>query len=809
MEKFKFDKENSLIFQIASLVNFWEGFLGRLGRAILLLIAILTIFNLKILGGSAFIFLALSLFWLVFEIFFLFKLKNFSTLDSIENLAEEGNLASYFAIEPARKILRFGDPKELFENLRGENGGFILKRADILDYTVATDFPHIEGIVAQAVNIAKKNTHQKIETSDLLLAMIFGQKDLQKIAFEKKLKEGDFLQIVEWQDNLKKEKADYRFFHRGFLGAGIAESWVGGYTLETEKYCKDITKQLSRGKVDFIIVGRDKEIKAVSEILSRSKKKNVILIGEPGVGKSTIVYGLAAASLLGQTFAALRYKRFLELGVGSLLAGASNRGELEQRIKDILIELEHSGNVVLYIPEIQNIAGSPGAEEFDITGVLLPYLKGDRLQVIATSTRANYHKFIEAKASFAESFDYLEVPETDYEETGQILMHSLALLEPKNNCFATYLALKKLVELSEKYFLDRKLPGKAIDLLDEALAMAAVENRNILTEKDILTIVSEKTKVPVDEPTQIEAEKLLNLENILHRRIVDQDEAVTVVSEALRRARTGVSEGKKPIGTFLFLGPTGVGKTETAKALSQFYFGGEETVIRLDMSEFQEEKSIYALIGAPPGSEAREGELTASVKSKPFSLILLDELEKAHKKILDIFLQVFDDGRLTDSAGELVSFTNTIIIATSNAGSELIREKLKQNMPLLTLKEILLEELQTKGIFNPEFLNRFDEIVVFKPLGQKEVIAIAKILVEELKTRIAKQDITLETNPEAIAAIARSGYDPIYGARPLRRFIADQLENSVAKKILSGELKRGSVARIALDSAGNLTISEK
>jgi ATP-dependent Clp protease ATP-binding subunit ClpB len=347
--------------------------------------------------------------------------------------------------------------------------------------------------------------------------------------------------------------------------------------------------------------------------------------------------------------------------------------------------------------------------------------------------------------------------------------------------------------------VDRVLPGKALDLLDEVATAVSIRRKEILEPSDVEDVISEKTKVPVQKAEGKEAERLIHLEEILHKRIIGQEEAVKAVAGALRRARTIERDTKKPIGSFLFLGPTGVGKTETAKTLASFYFGSEEKIIRLDLSEFQEASSINRLIGAAPGQEGFEegGEFTEKVRNNPFSLVLLDELEKAHYKIQEAFLPVLDEGSLEDASGRKIIFTNTIIIATSNAGAEFIRESIQQNKPIEQTKTELLEKLQKEGIYKPEFLNRFDDIVVYKPLTKDEVGQVVGLVIDSLATRLAKQDIKLNVDQQGLSLIIERGYDKIYGARPIRRLVADELEEPIAQKILSGEIKKGSLVNIS------------
>lgn len=567
---------------------------------------------------------------------------------------------------------------------------------------------------------------------------------------------------------------------------------MGGWTLETEKYTKDINTEVLKRSEEYFLVGRGKEVSQLEQVLLRTSKRNAILLGEPGLGKTTIVYSLARKSVIGELPVELSYKRFMELDLTSINASA-NEGEIEQRLKNILVEVSHAGDVVLFVPNIENLAGALEGGKFDISGLLSQTLKDINLQVIGTSTRAAFHKYIEDKAVFADSFEVIDVTEPNTDEAIRILEEATHLIESKTGVKITYKAILKAVELSERYLIDKVLPGKAINLVDEAAANIALSGKKLLEESDIEHIISDKAKVPAGLATGEEKDKLLQLEKVLHQRIVSQDEAISAISQAVRRARTLKRDSKKPIGVFLFLGPTGVGKTETAKALAEVYYGSEERILRFDMSEFNQENSVYRLIGSPPGSsEFKEGgQLTEAVRVNPFSLILLDELEKAHSKVLEIFLAIFDEGRITDSSGRPISFTNTIIIGTSNAGAEYIREQINSGNPA-DLKKSLIEKLLTENTFRPEFINRFDDVIVYRPLDQIEVTKVVEMLLNNLARRLEKQDLTVKFTPALVTFLAKIGYDPQFGARPLQRAIQDQVEAKISQAILEGKLARGA-----------------
>ena len=804
----QFLPSKSKIFAAATFANLYSSIAVKTTRALsaTVLLALLLILWTNGANKPLYLVLAIAIVFSIFEIFYHAKVLKEKPAD----LKETKDLAASFSFETAQLLLKIPSLDLLGETFRGILASkevlLVLSRAGLTQAdlnkvvgaeTTAKTPINFNEIAALAGKWATKEGRSFIDTLDILLALISKMPTLQKLLFDREIKDEDLLNIVFWARTYF-EKDTRAFWEKPVetLGPGISDFWAGGWTLETEKFTFDITHQMQKGKLAAFLVGRDKEIEQVEEILARSEKRNVILLGPPGIGKTTVVYGLAEKSIRGLLPPALKYKRFLELDVTALTAGAA-AGELEERIQNLLTEITHAGNVVLFTPEIENLAGSSGTG-VNVTGHFLTALSGGRLQVIATTTREAYRRYIETQGAFAESFEVIEMAEPSGAEAIRILEEAATRIEAKNRVIITYKAIGKVVELSERYLVDRVLPGKAIDLLDEAAAAVSLKHKKLLEPADIEELLSQKTKIPISKASGKEAEKLLGLEKILHQRIIDQDEAIVAISNALRRARTIQRETKRPIGTFLFLGPTGVGKTETAKALSAFYFGSEESIIRLDLSEFQDAASLNRLIGAPPGAGKYEegGEFTEKVRQNPYSLILLDEMEKAHQKVQEVFLPIFDEGIAEDATGRKIVFTNTIIIATSNAGAEFIRESIQQGMALGDLKTALLEKLQREGIFKPEFLNRFDDIIVYKPLSPQEVVQVVSLLVNELVSRLKKQDVTLAVDPTVLTFIAAAGYDPTYGARPLRRYIADNLEEAIAEKILAGEIKRGMSIKI-------------
>lgn len=807
-----FEVEKSEVFQIAQFINLWDSLPIILSRFLALgIFLLLGTFSSQSFYG---IFILIS----CFEIFYQFRIKKYQGKFKVSNLPEGGNLADVFELEFARLCLTaqdsFGKLLELLS--QKPEPQLFLKRVGLEPKVLANFFSEkngqsekLDSIVEAAFLISQRGRSEKISGLDLF-HVAFGQvKPLQKIVFDLKLKEEDLENVAFWvQEEVGQIRRPRFNLDELSSSPGIAQDWISGYTLETQRFTRDITKRLISRQISPHLVGREQELSQIEEILARDRKKNVILVGEPGVGKTTIVYSLAARCFSGHVIPSLRYKRILELSLGDLLS-AADEGELEKRLTDILDEISHAGDVIFYIPDIENIAGTQtGIGKVDITGILLPTLRGENVQVIGGTTPKGYSRYIEGRPAFAEEFDKITLSEPQTQDAIKIAEQAVVKIEATQKVTFTYKAVSSAVTLSDRYMKDRVLPGKAIDLLDQAAVKVRQVGKNLVLEDDVIELISQKKKIPLDMARGDEKKRLLNLENILHERLVDQNEAIIAISEALRRARALVREQKRPIGTFLFLGPTGVGKTETARALSQAYFGGEEEIVRLDMSEYQSPESIERLIGSTPGHGEERGQLTEAVRSRPFALILLDEIEKADKSVLDLFLQVFDEGRLTDAEGTTVDFTQAIIIATSNAGANEIREAVIAKRDLAYFKEEFVNHLLKNNLFTPEFLNRFDEIVLFKPLSEEDLRKVVKIQMKTVAKILLEQEVTIETTDNLLAFLAKEGYDPAFGARPLRRLIQEKVEGRLASEILKGNVLRGD--KILLDySEGELVFKKQ
>ena len=632
------------------------------------------------------------------------------------------------------------------------------------------------------------------------------------------------------------------------------------YSKILDKYGKNLTLVASQNKIDPVI-GREKEIERAIQILSRRTKNNPVFIGDPGVGKTSVAEGLAANIASGNVPDNLIGKVLYTLDMGSMLAGAKYRGEFEERIKQVVDEVVKNGNIILFIDELHTIigAGSTGESTIDASNILKPVLSRGDIQIIGATTIDEYRKHIEKDSAIERIYQPVLITEPTKEETIKILEGLREKYESHHNVKITDEAIVAAVDLSIRYITDRFLPDKAIDLIDESASRVRLReinsqksilnsekyilskeindelNRDIgknldldistkssqgivnieipkksyigIVDKEIIAEVVELwTGVPVNKIVEEEAERLLNLEEILHGRVVGQDQAVKSISRAIRRSRAGLKDPKRPIGSFLFLGPTGVGKTELCKALAEVQFGDENQIIRIDMSEYMEKHAVSKLIGSPPGYVGYNegGQLTEKVRRNPYSVVLFDEIEKAHEDVFNILLQILDDGRLTDSKGRMVDFKNTILIMTSNVGATKINKKNHQVLGFGTnkdkeeeikdqydkMKESIMGELKQK--FKPEFLNRIDDIIVFHPLEEYHIYEIVKLMTREVIERLKSLNIDLKMSEEAVKLIAQEGMDLEYGARPLKRAIQKELEDTLSEAILKGDIKKGS-----------------
>lgn len=655
-----------------------------------------------------------------------------------------------------------------------------------------------DDLAEAAIANALSHRHRHITTPDLFLGLVKTSQTITQILADLGVRQEELDHAATWIETESLQKGGWRWWMDEYFRrtGGVDRGWVSGWTPTMKHFSHDVTAEVSAGRTPYI-VGRDQEISQVVRILERATKSNALLIGEPGVGKSSIVDGIAQAILQARTSPVLAESRVIQFDLSAMLSAARTPDEVGKILQKALSELT-AGKTILFIDAIENLVRKDGLGTIDAKAVLNPFIENGSLKVIGSTTLAAYHRHIESDPSFMQHFQSIAIEEPSQEVAESILSEFTPGIEQKHGVQISIPAIASAVELSSRYIQDRVLPEKAIDLLDEVAVYTAQQKKPGVTAEDVAVVLSQKTGIPIASITQDEAEKLLNLEKTLHQRIVGQSEAVGVVADALRRSRAGLRDDKRPMAVFLFVGPTGTGKTALAKTIAQTYFGAEESMVRLDMSEYQSPDSINKLIGSPPGHAGYEdgGQLTTAVRANPFTVILLDELEKAHPRIIDVFLQVFDDGRLTDSMGRTASFNNTVIIATSNAGSRSIQAAIKQGYDPRQIAPAV-KELLAQQYFRPEFLNRFDDIVVFRQLELAEILQITRIMLDEVAKTIADKNIAVSFSEGLVNKIAEAGYDPVYGARPLRHMIQDKVENALAKQILSGQLKPG--ATIELD----------
>ena len=730
--------------------------------------------------------------------------------------------------------------------------------------------PRAKKVVELAVDEARRMNHTYIGTEHILIGL---------------LREGEGVAAGVLESlgvTLDKVRAETHRILSHTSGTGAQGSRSATRTPTLDQLGIDLTVAAKSEKLDPVI-GREKEIERVIQILSRRTKNNPVLVGEPGVGKTAIVEALAQQIGKGEIPDTLQGKRLVTLDMGALVAGTKYRGEFEERLKKVIEEIKAAGNCVLFIDEIHTIVGAGAAEgAVDASNILKPSLARGELQCIGATTLDDYRKYVERDPALERRLQPVRVEEPSNDDTVSILMGVKNKYEDHHKVDITDEAIRSAAMLAQRYIPDRFLPDKAIDLIDEAGsrvrlrgsvtpasvkdAMQVLEQvrkekdeaiasqqyeaaaelrdqelqknealdtlekewqedkgkeRRVVTEEDIAEVVSMWTGIPVTRLAEEETERLIHMEDDLHKRIIGQDEAIVSISKSVRRARSGLKDSRRPIGVFMFLGPTGVGKTELVRALSEFMFGDEDNMIRLDMSEFQERHTVARLIGAPPGYVGYDegGQLTEGVRRKNYCCVLLDEIEKAHPEVFNILLQIFDAGQLTDARGRKVDFRNAILVMTSNLGSDLIKRETALGFSAMTteaqtdesayarMKEKVMEEV--KRFFRPEFLNRIDSTVVFHQLTQPEILQIVDLMMDQVRGELSEKDIDLELTESAKVYLGEKGFDPILGARPLRRLIQNEIEDSLSDEVLNRRLVAGDVALIDLDADGAIKITSK
>lgn len=657
-----------------------------------------------------------------------------------------------------------------------------------------------QEVVAKALRNALIHERPRLSSLELFIESYNSDKFLQELLFSLEIERQELENAVMWiriNDELHERYQEFRKAASFKPSKNMNRAYTAVATPFLDKISRDLTRSAIYGHLPMLI-GRDQEMSEIMRAIEGGRK-SVVLVGPHGVGKDAVVAGIAQLMVEEKVPTILQDKRLVSLSIPHIVSAQGGSGA-QERLLYALQEIGRSGNIVTVIENIDQIVGSGGG--VDLSAVLSSELEKGYTFVIGTTTPQGYTGAIE-RSILGQRLEKIVIEEPERNDAIQVLESKIGSVENKNKVVFTYPALAALVDLSSRYMHDSYLPEKAIVLAAEVAN--AVANRggewNRVTPEDVATIISEKTKVPVTQVGQEEGQKLLHLEERMHERIIGQEEAVKAVAAALRRARVELRSKNRPIANFLFLGPTGVGKTELAKTTAEVYFGSEQNMLRFDMSEYQDKASVHRLIGGA----GEGGLLTEAVRQNPFALLLLDELEKAHPDILNLFLQVMDDGRLTDGAGRTIDFTNVILISTSNAGTQYIQDEVAKGTDLATVREYLMNN-ELKQVYRPEFLNRFDGVMVFKPLSQEDVVAIAYLMINKVAQRLEAKGIAFRASDEAVHELAKKGYDPKFGARPLRRVIQDTVDNAIAEYLLQG--KAGRRDTLVLEPGGEIQVEK-
>jgi len=741
-------------------------------------------------------------------------ISRFFSIEALAALDQAYGLAKKYenqAVEPVHLFIallafektqiifsRLGVP---FSGLKSRLSGVIARQAP-LGRETAVFGPRTLTLIFDAYFLAYQMKLPKVDLTELLETLVLAENEVKELLYDLNITGDKVANVAAWLRINRQLRLNWQRFRRKAVlrpKSTMNRAMTAVATPVLDAFGQDMT-MLARYGYLAPCVGRQREFEEIFGIMAGGARRSLILVGNPGVGKNTIIEGLAQRMVEDDVPEFLRDKRLVSLSLAKLTSGADAAGA-QERLMRVMYEIRRSGNVVLYISDIQNMVGLTAGRQgsIDLADVLSQALAKNTFLCLSTTTPSDYRRYLEDKSSLDRVLEKVMIEEVSGNEAIQILESKANTIEHRHQVFFSYDAVAEAVSLANRYLHDRFLPEKAIQIMEEVAARVREKKgkNSLIVGNDVAAVISEKTNVPLTEITQEESAKLLHLEAKIHERMIGQEEAVSLVATSLRRARAEMRDIKRPIVTLLFLGPTGVGKTELAKTVAAVYFGDEKNMIRLDMSEYQDQSSLNRLIGAPPGYAGNEsgGYLTEAVRKNPFSLLLLDEIEKAHPDILNIFLQVTDDGRLTDGGGRTVDFTNTIIIATSNAGTNLIQDLVKQNVPLAEIRQRLLDQ-ELGRYFRPEFLNRFDGVVVFKPLSMAEVEAIARLMLLGVAQYLEEKGIKLEISPEAVSDLARAGFDPQFGARPLRRVIQQTVQDQLANYILAGQIKRRDTVKL-------------
>lgn len=748
--------------------------------------------------GLFYIFLPFCASVVFLEIFFNHWLKLPKIKDGEQNLAEFLDFDSAVVLDrasssdslllalagylPAENIfIRLGiDPVQLKE----------LKKSGLGASAPSTG---LNDLLTDADNLRRAHNSVRVTLMDLIASLFDYNSTFRQLTIDRNLDKNDLSSLAVWYESNAELRRGRKMFWRLenlLRQPPIGIGWIYGYSWYLSRFATDITRQFRERIIEMRLIGRKKIVDRMEQVLSRAGENNVLLVGEPGVGKRSIIFGLAQMIAQGKALPALNYKRVFELNVPLITSSSKDPVEIQNTLIALLNEAVKAGNIILVIDDFHNFIGALGGMgRTDISGILLPYLESTNIQIIATTEPASFHKYIGSRAEITKVFEKIDINEPDIPETLQIIEELVPTIETRLNLLLTYGAIKNIVEGAERYIKTAPMPEKAVDLLTEVASRAKSLKKNIVFAQDVDETITLKTDIPLGKIGGGEKEKLVNLETEMHREIIGQDAAVKAVAQTMQRLRAGLTKRGKPAGVFLFAGPTGVGKTLTAKVLAKIYFGSPNKMLRFDMSEYQDAESLDRFLGSLRINEP--GQLASAVRDNPFSVILLDEIEKAHKNILNIFLAVFDEGQMTDVFGRKVSFEQNIIIATSNAAADLIRDMVNQGLDPSAQKEKVIDALVNGQYFSPELLNRFDEIVIFHPLNQEQVRKIAELLVGKLAERLREQGYLFKPTLEIVDFVALKGFDPQFGARPMQRVIQDKLETAIARRILEDTIQKG------------------